>query len=72
VAMTEERDMPPKTRFVIHVPGRPDIGCDTADEVLDALNDLKSTEGVTVADLQTGMKELSREAIEALANDERE
>jgi sulfopropanediol 3-dehydrogenase len=33
---------------------------------------LKSTEGVTVADLQTGMKELSREAIEALANDERE
>lgn len=64
--------MPPKTRFAIHVPGRADIGCDTADEVLDALNDLKSTEGVTVADLQTGMKELSREAIEALANDERE
>lgn len=64
--------MPPKTRFVIHVPGRTDIGCDTADEVLDALNDLKSTEGVTVADQQTGMKELSREAIEALANDERE
>lgn len=64
--------MPPKTRFVIHVPGRADIGCDTADEVLDALNDLKSTEGVIVADLQTGMKELSREAIEALANDERE
>jgi hypothetical protein len=70
--MTQERDMSPKTRFVIHVPGRTDIGCDTADEVLDALNDLKSTEGVTVADLQTGMKELSREAIEALANDERE
>jgi hypothetical protein len=70
--MTEERDMPPKTRFVIHVPGRTDIGCNTADEVLDALNDLKNTEGVTVADLQTGMKELSREAIEALANDERE
>ena len=64
--------MPPKTRFVIHVPGRTDIGCDTADEVLDALNGLKSTEGVTVADLQTGMKKLSREAIEALANDERE
>ena len=64
--------MPPKTRFVIHVPGRTDIGCDTADEVLDALNDLKNTEGVTVADQQTGMKELSREAIEALANDERE
>lgn len=64
--------MPPKTRFVIRVPGRTDIGCDTADQVLDALNDLKSTEGVTVADLQTGMKELSREAIEELANGERE
>lgn len=64
--------MPPKTRFVIHVPGRADVGCDTADEVLDVLNDLESAEGVTVADLQTGMKELSREAIEALANDERE
>ena len=47
--------MPPKTRFMIHVPGRTDIGCDTAEQVLDALNDLKSTEGVTVADLQTGM-----------------
>jgi hypothetical protein len=70
--MTEERDMPPKTRFVIHVPGRTDIGCDTADAVLDALNDLKDANGVTVADLQTGMKELSREAIEALANEERE
>jgi hypothetical protein len=22
--------MPPKTRFMIHVPGRTDIGCDTA------------------------------------------
>jgi len=64
--------MPPKTRFVIHVPGRTDIGCDTADQVLDALNDLKNAEGVIVADQQTGMKELSREAIEALANDERE
>ncbi len=64
--------MPPKTRFVIRVPGRSDIGCDTADQVLDALNDLKNAEGVTVADQQTGMKELSREAIEALANDERE
>ena len=64
--------MPPKTQFVIHVPGRTDIGCDTADQVLDALNDLKNAEGVTVADQQTGMKELSREAIEALANDERE
>jgi hypothetical protein len=70
--MTEERDMPPKTRFVIHVPGKADIGCNTADEVLDALNDLKGAKGVTVADLQTGMKELSREAIEALANEERE
>jgi hypothetical protein len=70
--MTQERDMPPKTRFVIHVPGKTDIGCDTADAVLDVLNDLKNTEGVTVADLQTGMKELSREAVEALANEERE
>jgi len=70
--MTQERDMPPKTRFVIHVPGRADIGCDTADAVLDALNDLKDAKGVIVADLQTGMKELSREAIEALANEERE
>ena len=58
--------MPPKTRFVIH------IGCDTAEQVLDVLNDLKSTEGVTVADLQTGMKELSREGLEELANAERE
>ena len=64
--------MPPKTRFVIHVPGRTDIGCDTAEQVLDALNELKSTEGVTVADLQTGMNELTREAIEELANEERE
>ncbi len=64
--------MPPKTRFVIHVPGKADIGCDTADAVLDALNDLKDAEGVIVEDLQTGMKELSREAIEALANEERE
>ena len=64
--------MPPKTRFVIHVPGKTDIGCDTADQVLDALNDLKNAGGVTVSDLQTGMKELSREAIEELANGERE
>ena len=64
--------MPPKTRFVIHVPGGTDIGCDTAEQVLDALNDLKSTEGVTVADLQTGMKEVSREGLEELANGERE
>ena len=62
----------PKTRFVIHVPGKTDIGFDTAEQVLDALNDLKSTEGVTVADLQTGMKELSREGLEELANAERE
>ena len=41
-------------------------------QVLDALNDLKDAKGVTVADLQTGMKELSREAIEALAKGERE
>ena len=64
--------MPPKTRFMIHVPGRTDIGCDTAEQVLDALNDLESTEGVTVADLQTGMRELTREVLEELANGERE
>jgi len=64
--------MPPKTRFVIHVPGRADIGFDTAEQVLDALRDLQSTEGVTVADLQTGMKELTREGLEELANAERE
>lgn len=64
--------MPPKTRFLIKVPGRTDVGCDTADQVLDALNNLKDTKGVTVADLQTGMAELSQEAIEELANDERE
>jgi hypothetical protein len=64
--------MPPKTRFVIHVPGKTDIGCDTAEQVLDALRDLNNTEGVTVADLQTGMRELSREGLEELANAERE
>jgi hypothetical protein len=64
--------MAPKTRFRIKVPGKADVGCNTADEVLDALNDLKDVKGVTVADLQTGMKDLSREAIVALANDERE
>ena len=64
--------MPPKTRFLIHVPGRTDIGCDTAEQVLDALNDLTNTEGVTVADLQTGMRELTREVLEELANGERE
>ena len=64
--------MQPKTRFLIKVPGGANVGCDTADQVLDALNDLKNTEGVTVSDLQTGMSELTREGIEELANDERE
>jgi hypothetical protein len=64
--------MQPKTRFVIRVPGGADIGCDTAEQVLDALNDLNNTEGVTVADLQTGASELTREALEELANEERE
>ena len=57
---------------MIEVPGGTNIGCDTADQVLDALNDLKNAKGVTVADLQTGMRDLTREAIEELANDERE
>jgi hypothetical protein len=57
---------------MIQVPGGSNIGCDTADQVLDALNNLKNAEGVTVADLQTGMSELTREALEELANDERE
>ena len=64
--------MQPKTRFRIQVPGGTDIGCDTAEQVLDALNDLKNAEGVTVADLQTGMSGLTREALEELANSERE
>ena len=64
--------MQPKTGFMIQVPGGSNIGCDTADQVLDALNNLKNAEGVTVADLQTGMGELTREALEELANDERE
>ena len=64
--------MQPKTRFLIRVPGGTDIGCDTAEQVLDALNDLKNAKGVTVADLQTGMSELSRDALEELANGERE
>lgn len=64
--------MQQKTRFMIQVPGGTDVGCDTADQVLDALNDLKNVEGVTVADLQTGMSKLSREALEELANGERE
>jgi hypothetical protein len=62
----------PKTRFMIQVPGGTNIGCDTAEQVLDALNNLKNAQGVTVADLQTGMSELTREALEELANDERE
>jgi hypothetical protein len=57
---------------MIQVPGGTNIGCDTAEQVLDALNDLKNAKGVTVADLQTGMSELTREALEELANDERE
>ena len=64
--------MPPKTRFMIRIPGGTDVGYDTADQVLDALNDLKSPKGVTVDDLQTGMKDLSREAIQELADGERE
>ena len=62
----------PKTRFVIRVPGKTDIGCNTAEQVLDALTNLKNAKGVTVADLQTGMNELSQEALEELANEERE
>jgi hypothetical protein len=61
-----------KTRFLIQVPGGTNVGCDTADQVLDVLNDLKNAEGVTVSDLQTGMGELTREVLEELANDERE
>ena len=37
--------MPPKTRFVIHVPGKTDIGCDTADAVLDLLLGLRRLVG---------------------------
>ena len=64
--------MQPKTRFLIQVPGGTNVGCDTADQVLDALDKLKDTKGVTVADLQTGMSGLTREALEELANGERE
>ena len=64
--------MQPKTRFIIQVPGGANVGCDTAEQVLDALDDLKNAEGVTVADLQTGMGGLTREALEELANAERE
>ena len=70
--MTQEKNMPPKTRFMIRIQGGTDVGYDTADQVLDALNDLKSPKGVTVDDLQTGMKDLSREAIQELADGERE
>jgi hypothetical protein len=62
----------PKTRFLIQVPGRPEVGCNTADEVLDVLDDLKDAKGANVTDLQTGMKNLTREAIVNLANAERE
>ena len=61
-----------KTRFKIEVPGRSDVGCNTADEVLDALDDLKGAKGVCVTDLQTGLKNLTRDAIVNLANAERE
>jgi hypothetical protein len=54
---------------MIQVPG--ELTSD-AEQVLDALNDLENAEGVTVADLQTGMSELTREALEELANGERE
>jgi hypothetical protein len=64
--------MPPKARFMVRLPEGKSIGCDTADAVIDALNDLKDTKGVTVSDMQTGMNDLSREAIEELANGERE
>ena len=64
--------MQQKTRFLIRVPGGADVGCDTADQVLDVLNDLKNATGVTVADLQTGMSKLTRQELEALANEERE
>ena len=64
--------MQPKTRFTIHVPGGADVGCDTAEQVLDALDDLKNAVGVTVSDVQTGMSKLTREELEALANEERE
>lgn len=63
--------MSPKSRFMIDVPGRSSIRCDTADEVIDAFNDLEGSKGVTVADLQTGMNDLTRESIEELANGER-
>ena len=64
--------MAPKTRFTIEVAGKASIGCNTADEVLDALNDLKDAKGVTISDQQTGMTGLTREAIVELADGERE
>jgi hypothetical protein len=72
MAVAQGREMQAKTRFTIQVPGGATVGCDTAEQVLDALNDLKSAEGVTVTDLQTGMGGLTREALEELANAERE
>ena len=72
MATIQGRDMQPKTRLVIHVPGGTDVGCDTADQVLDALNNLKNAVGVTVADSQTGISQLTRKELEALANEERE
>lgn len=62
----------PKTRFLIHIAGQADRGCNTADEVLDALSELKDAKKATVTDQQTGMKDLTREAIVELANAERE
>jgi len=64
--------MAKKTRFAIRTPGRSDIGCNTADEVLDRLDELKDVKGLTVADLQTGMSDLTREEVVNLANAERE
>jgi hypothetical protein len=64
--------MAPKTRFVIRIPGKADLGCDTAEQVLDALDDLKTAKGVTVTDTQTGTNDVTREALEELANEERE
>ena len=64
--------MAKKTRFAIRTPGRSDIGCNTADEVLDRLDELKDVKGLIIADLQTGMTDLTREEVVNLANAERE
>ena len=61
-----------KTRFLIELPGGKQMGFDKADAVLDALNDLADAKGAKVSDQQTGMKDLGREALVALANAERE